>query len=140
MEGVLTDYRTAQALERELVLRDPRTLQLQSDLALTCQKVGDILRVQGHISEALSSYRECVGLGENLVTKDPTNSQWTSELALACYSAATTSFESPEKPNEEARTLLQRARDLLVKLQAQNSLSPTDQRHLQEIQATLSGL
>jgi len=107
---------------------------------VTCQKVGDVLRLQGHIPEALNSYRECVGLGENLVGKDPTNGEWASGLALACYSAATTLSQIAQEPNAEARTLLERGRDILVKLQTQSSLSPVDGHHLQEIQAALGGL
>ena len=137
MDEALTNYRTAQAIERELVRRDARTLELQSGLAVTCQKVGDILSAQGHVSEALNSYRECVGLCENLVGKDPTNGEWSSELALACYSAATTLAKVGQDPNTEGRTLLERGREILIKLQSQSALSPVDQRHLQEIQDAL---
>lgn len=137
LEGALTNYRTAQGLERELVRRDSRALELQSDLAVTCQKVGDVLRIQGQISDASNSYRECVELSENLVSKDPTNGEWASELALACYSAATTLPKVAQEPSAEARTLLKRGRDILMKLQTQSALSPVDLHHLQEIQAAL---
>jgi hypothetical protein len=36
LDDALTNYRTAQTLESELVRRDPRTLELQSDLLVTC--------------------------------------------------------------------------------------------------------
>ena len=107
---------------------------------MTCQKVGDLLRAQGNLSDALSSYRECLGLGENLVSKDPTNGEWASDLAFACYSAAITLSKTDPEPNPEARALLERGRDVLVKLQTQGTLPPIDQRHLQEIQAALAGL
>jgi serine/threonine protein kinase/tetratricopeptide (TPR) repeat protein len=139
LEGALTNYRTAQGLERELVQRDSRALELQSDLAVTCQNVGDVLRIQGQISDAFNSYRECVALSENLVSKDPTNGEWASELALACYSAATTLPKVAQEPNAEARTLLKRGRDILMKLQTQSALSPVDEQHLREIQAALGG-
>jgi serine/threonine protein kinase/tetratricopeptide (TPR) repeat protein len=139
MEGALTNYQTARALERKLVQRDSRTLELQSDLALTCQKVGEILFAQGRLREALESYREGVALSENLVSKDPTNGEWASQLSLACYSSATTLSKIAHEPNEEARTLLKRGRDILVKLQTQASLSSSDQHRLLEIQAALGG-
>jgi tetratricopeptide (TPR) repeat protein len=140
LDGALSNYRTAQGLEGELVRKDSTTLQFQSDLAVTCQKVGDLLRAQGNLSDALISYRECLGLGENLARKDPTNGEWASELAFACYSAAITLSKTDPEPNPEARALLERGRDVLVKLQTQSTLPPIDQRHLQEIQAALAGL
>jgi serine/threonine protein kinase/tetratricopeptide (TPR) repeat protein len=139
MGGALTNYRTAQGIERELVRRDSKTLQLQSDLAVTCQKVGDILSAQGRFPEAWDSYHECVVLCENLVGKDPTNSEWASELAFACYSVATTGYKIAREPSAEVRSLLERGRDILVKLQTQSALSPVDERHLQEIRAALGG-
>jgi eukaryotic-like serine/threonine-protein kinase len=140
LQEALSNYRTAQGLERELLKKDSTTLQFQSDLAVICQNLGDLLRAKDDAVDALSSYRECVGLGENLVRKDPTNGEWASELALACYSAAITLPKNGSQPNPETRALLERGRDLLVKLQTQSTLSPTDQRHLQEIQTALAGL
>ena len=102
--------------------------------------MGDLFRTKGTISDALSSYRECIGLGENLVSKDPTNGEWASDLALACYSAAITLPKNGLEPNPETRALLGRGRDILVKLQTQTTLSPIDQRHLQEIQAAIGSL
>jgi hypothetical protein len=87
----------------------------------------------------LDSYRECIALGENLVSRDPTNGEWARELAFAYYSAATTGHKIGEKPNAEGRALLERGRDILVKLQTQSVLSSVDERHLQEIQAALAG-
>jgi serine/threonine protein kinase/tetratricopeptide (TPR) repeat protein len=139
-EGALESYRTAQALERELIRRDSGKFELQSDLAVICQKVGDILYAEGSVSEALASYREGTSLGENLVKKDPTNSEWASELAFACYSAATTLAGINEEPKADVRALLERGRDILVQLQDQSTLSPVNQRHLEEIQAALNGL
>jgi eukaryotic-like serine/threonine-protein kinase len=138
LEGALINYRTAQAIERELVRRDPTTLELQSDLAVTCQKAGEILTAQAHVAEALNSYRECVALGETLVSKDPTNGEWASDLALGCYSAATALSEMVKEPTDESRTLLQRGRAILIKLQSQSPLSPIDEHRLQAIEAALA--
>jgi serine/threonine protein kinase/tetratricopeptide (TPR) repeat protein len=138
MKEALTNYLTAQQIQRELVRRDPR-MELNSDLTVTCQKVGDTLRATGNISDALTSFRECIALGENLINKDPSNGEWASELAFACYSAAITMSETGHEPNLESRMLLERGRDILLKLQTQSALSPIDQRHLQEIQTALEG-
>jgi serine/threonine protein kinase/tetratricopeptide (TPR) repeat protein len=138
--NALKNYRIAQALERELVQRDPQTLELRSDLALTCQKVGDVLSAQGHQSEALDSYRECIDLTGYLVAKDQTNGEWASELALACYSAATMLPGTDSQMKSEARSLLERGRDTLLKLQSRSALSPIDSDHLRLIQAALGGL
>ena len=140
MERALTNYRTAQVLERELIRRDSRTLELQSYLAVTCQKMGDTLSTQGHIEEALDNYRECVELSENLVNQDPANREWATQLAVAYYSAATTESKIDQQLNRDARTLLEKGRDILLKLRSQSSLSNADQHYLQEIQAALGGL
>jgi hypothetical protein len=137
LEGASKNCIRAQAIERELIRRDPKTLEFQSDLAMICQKLGDILRSEDHIPEALDSYRECVSLTDKLVKDDPSNSEWATEFASACYSAATTSSKVGEKPNDEQRKLLETARDILVKLKTQNKLPPIGQDHLDEIEAAL---
>jgi serine/threonine protein kinase/tetratricopeptide (TPR) repeat protein len=140
LAGALENYHEALAIEEKLVGQDPENMGFQSDLAIACQKVGGILKAQKDVAGALRSYREALTIGEKLVGQDPSNGEWAGELALACYSVATTLPLINNSSDLEIHLLLEKGRDVLMRLQKHSGLAPQDQRSLEDIQSALHSL
>jgi hypothetical protein len=46
-------------------------------------KVGDVLRAQGNLTEALKSYRDGLAIFERLANADPNNAGWQCDLIVS---------------------------------------------------------
>src|SRR6516225_796689 len=55
----------------------------QSDLASSYNLVGDVLRAQGKLAEALKAYRDSVAINERLAAADPSNAGWQRNLSVS---------------------------------------------------------
>jgi tetratricopeptide (TPR) repeat protein len=73
----------AHRLLAELATEKPGNITYQEALALAFQEVGDVLRAQGRLGEALQSFREGIAITERLTKADPTNEGWQRHLAIS---------------------------------------------------------
>ena len=84
-------------------------------------EVGEALKAQGDLSGALKSYRDSLGIREKLIKQDPDNAVWQRELAWIYWRTGSAWAELEPKSKNEARTMVEKARDILRQLK-----EPTD--------------
>ena len=61
---------------------DPKNAVWRADLSASHIKIGDALRHQGKLQEALTSYQEALALAKGLAQSDPTNNEWQRDVAV----------------------------------------------------------
>ena len=50
---------------------------------MSYSKVGDVLKAQGNLPEALKSYRDALAIADRLTRADPGNAEWQRDLSLS---------------------------------------------------------
>jgi tetratricopeptide (TPR) repeat protein len=65
--------------ELRLAKSDPRNADLQNDLSVSYNKVGDVQVAQSNLPAALTSYRASLAIRERLAKSDPGNAGWRRE-------------------------------------------------------------
>jgi tetratricopeptide (TPR) repeat protein len=83
--------------------------------------VGDVLKVQGNLAEALKSYRAALAISEGLAKTDPSNAEWQRDLSLTYGRVA--SILAGQGETEQALVEYQKARSIVAWLKEQ---SPDD--------------
>jgi tetratricopeptide (TPR) repeat protein len=73
----------AHRLLAELAAEKPDDITYQEALAIAFQEVGDVLRAQGRLGEALQFSREGIAIAERLTKADPGNEGWQRYLAIS---------------------------------------------------------
>jgi serine/threonine-protein kinase len=75
LEEARKQYETAHALARKLAEADPRSAQVQRDLSVSLERLGDVQRRQGESKAALASFQESLQICRRLVEADPRSAQ-----------------------------------------------------------------
>jgi tetratricopeptide (TPR) repeat protein len=57
--------------------------QWQRDLAISYEKVGNVLRAQDKLDEALTAYRDSLAIYERLAAADRSNTRWQRDLSIS---------------------------------------------------------
>ena len=57
LPAALTSYQASFAIRDRLAKSDPGNAEWQSELAVSYDKIGDVLMAQGNLPEALTSYQ-----------------------------------------------------------------------------------
>lgn len=83
LDSALTEYRTALAIAKRLVVAEPSNTIWERDLGITCMKVGDVLLVQGDLSGALREYQAGLASFKWLEASNPLNTEWQHDLAAS---------------------------------------------------------
>jgi eukaryotic-like serine/threonine-protein kinase len=133
-------YHSALAKMEKIAEQDPNNTENQENLSVICRKLGDLLKAQGQTSKALENYRRALAVGDKIVDRDYSNPELATELAVCCYSVAVMLPRTDDSAVVEARNLLQRARDMLLKVQQRGRLRTTAQHWLRDTQAALGSL
>jgi tetratricopeptide (TPR) repeat protein len=69
------------AIDRALAAADPENSQPRANLSASYRKIGDVLREQGHLTEALEYYKESLSIAEDrLSNSGPGNANWTVDV------------------------------------------------------------
>jgi len=68
---------------RRLALSDPTNTELQRDLGVSLNTVGDVYQAQGKLAEALVVFEESLTLFRRLALSDPTNTLWQNDLGVS---------------------------------------------------------
>ncbi|MFZ4809633.1 MAG: ATP-binding protein, partial [Hyphomicrobiaceae bacterium] len=66
-----------------LAQSDPSNAGWQRDLSESLDNIGDVLRAQGNLGEALASYRAGNAIFDRLAQSDPSNTDWQVDLAVS---------------------------------------------------------
>jgi hypothetical protein len=134
LAGALKSYRDGLAIAEKLAKQDPGNAGWQRDLFVSYNKVGD---VQGDLAGALKSYRDGLAIAEKLAKQDPGNAGWQADFAFSCWQTGTTLARSDPQSKKDARTMVEKGRDILRELKTRSGLIPQQQQWLDSIEADL---
>jgi len=98
LPGALRQYRASLEITQRLASAAPADAQLQRDLAVSHDKVGDVIFAQGDAAAALVEYRAARNLREALVAKDPDKAEWKVELAISHDKIGTVALTQGDAP------------------------------------------
>ena len=99
--------------------------QVQHNLSIDQDRIGDAQRAQGDLSAALKSYQASMEIRRKLAERDPGNAQWQTDLAFSCWKLS--QLDTPALPKAERRALLKRGLAVLERLQQRGRLTPDKQ-------------
>ena len=80
LAAALTSYQTSRSIAERL---DPGNAGRQRDLAVSQERIGDVLVAQGNLPEALKSFRDGLAIAERLAKTDPGNAGWQFDLGIS---------------------------------------------------------
>jgi serine/threonine protein kinase/tetratricopeptide (TPR) repeat protein len=81
--GALESYRSALETQRLLTIKEPKNSNWQRDLAISLEKIADVLTAQGKDDDGLENYRQSLAIRETIAAQEPGNSEWQGELAFS---------------------------------------------------------
>jgi hypothetical protein len=110
--------------------RTPGNAEWQSDLSDSNVAIGDVLKAQGHLDEALIAYREGLSIRMTLAAKYPENVLWQTNLAISLHKVVSAGGE-PEANLPEAIAILNR-------LEAAGTLWPEKKALIADIEDALA--
>ena len=83
LDAALEALRADLAIAERLAAADAGNTRWQRDLAVSYNKVGDVLKAQGKLDEALKAYRDGLAVVARLVAADPGNTEWQRDLSIS---------------------------------------------------------
>jgi tetratricopeptide (TPR) repeat protein len=124
--------RKGTAVFRALAEQKPDAMELQSNIGLSLEKVGEALRAGGDIKGSLTAYRESLEIARAIAAKDPGNNQWRIDLVLSLWRLAA----AGDQPRERLTDALK----ILKNLKLQAALSPEQEQWTAMIERDLTNL
>lgn len=76
-------YEERMRIAKKLADQDPDNLKLQRDIAVSHERIGDVLKDQDHLTEALQAYEERMRIATKLADRDPDNTEWQRDLSVS---------------------------------------------------------
>src|SRR6266567_878749 len=137
LAGALKSYRDSLAIREKLAKQDPRNAGWQRDLSVSYNKVGDVQSAQGDLAGALKSYRDSLAIFEKFAKQDPSNAGWQADLAFSYWRTGTRLARSDPQSKKDARTMVEKGRDILRELRTRSGLTRQQQQWLDSIEADL---
>jgi tetratricopeptide (TPR) repeat protein len=137
LAGALKSYRDGLAIREKLARQDPANAGWQRDLAVSHEKVGNVQAVQGDLAGALQSYRDGLAIAEKLARQDPANAGWQRDVAWVYWRTGSAWAKVDPKSKNEARSMVEKGRDILRQLKERTGLSADQQKWLDSIEADL---
>ncbi|MBS0150261.1 MAG: tetratricopeptide repeat protein, partial [Nitrospira sp.] len=119
LPAALTAYHEARAIREMLAARDRANTEWQQDLAVSHDRIGEVLVAQGDLPAALTAYHKALAIREMLAARDPDNAQWLTDVAVSC---AKLSALRDDKSVTARQDYLVRGRDILLKLKSDGHL------------------
>ena len=110
---------------------------MQRDLSVSYNKVGDVQSAQGDLAGALKSSRDSLAIFEKLAKQDPGNAGWQADLAFSYWRTGTRLARSDPQSKKDARTMVEKGRDILRELKTRIGLTRQQQQWLDSIEADL---
>src|SRR5207253_1324392 len=81
-DGALVAAKQSHDIFQAMRASQPENINLQLNLVLTDDKIGDVFKTQGKYDEVLRSYRDGLAIMKALTTKDPGNTDWQHNVLL----------------------------------------------------------
>ena len=79
----MQSYQSALAIRQALADQDPSNAEVQRDLSVSYNKIGNIEQRQGRLEEALQSYQSALAIAQALARQDPRNAQARRDLSIS---------------------------------------------------------
>jgi hypothetical protein len=79
----MAEYRKGLAIREKLAASDPANTQWQRDVAVTRDRIGDLLATAKRPQEALAEYRASLIITEKLAAADPGNTELQRDLSVS---------------------------------------------------------
>ena len=137
LAGALKSYRDSLAIREKLAKQDRGNAGWQRDLSVSYNKVGDVQSAQGDLAGALKSSRDSLAIFEKLAKRDPSNAGWQADLAFSYWRTGTRLARSDPQSKKDARTMVEKGRDILRELRTRSGLTRQQQQWLDSIEADL---
>jgi tetratricopeptide (TPR) repeat protein len=118
--------------------QDKSTAELQRDFSVGYEKVGDVLRAQGEVEEALKAFQQALHITQELAQQDPTNGEWLYLLGVNWQRIGRVRQDQNDLTG--AAKAYEQAKNTLVDLQKRGPLSSSQQQILDRIEKELSTL
>jgi tetratricopeptide (TPR) repeat protein len=142
----LAAYRDGLALASDIAKADPGSgagagpanAGWQRDLSVSQEKIGDVLRAQGNLAEALDAYQASLAIAERLAKADPANAGWQRDVALSLQ--RTGGLAAQQGRRAEAMAAYRRGHDIMRRLTALAPDHAAFQRDLAWFQARIAEL
>src|SRR5437867_1463533 len=117
----------------KLAKQEPANAGSQRDLSVSYNKVGDVQSAQGDPTGALKSYRDSLAIFEKFAKQDPGNAGWQADLAFSYWRTGTRLARSDAQSKKDARTMVEKRRDILRALKTRTGLTRQQQQWLDSI-------
>jgi hypothetical protein len=98
--------------------------------SVSYERIGDVLKAQGNLAEALKSFRDGLAIRERLAQSDPGNANWQFDLVVSHWKLAANGDDAPRRLAFIVATLR--------KLKAENRLTPEQERWLPKAEEQLA--
>jgi type II secretory pathway pseudopilin PulG len=115
---------------RALAAAAPNNDEIQSNVGLSLQRLGEALRANGDIKGGLGADRESLEIARALASKEPGNRQFRTDVVLALWRLASA--------GDEPRTRLTEALKVLQNLKLAAMLTPSQEEWITTIEDDLS--
>jgi hypothetical protein len=117
---------------RALAAAQPNNDEMQSNVELSLQKLGEALRASGDRSAALAADRESLDIARTLAGKEPGNKQFRTDVVLALWRLASA--------GDDPRARLTEAQKILNNLKLAAMLTPAQEEWIGMIASELANL
>ena len=115
---------------RALAAAEPNNDEIQSNVGLSLQRLGEALRASGDIKGGLAADRDSLEIARALAGKEPGNRQFRTDVVLALWRLASA--------GDEPRTRLTEALKILNNLKLAAMLTPAQEEWITAIEDDLS--
>jgi tetratricopeptide (TPR) repeat protein len=129
-----TAYKSMRDLIRMQLDRDPSNKNLERDLSVSFNKIGDLQNAEGKRTEALASYQAGLVIAKRLAELDKANTHWQTGLVVSFWKI------SGLVPAKEAAALLQQGLSVLQRLDTAGALRADQKGWQAMLQSRLDGL
>jgi len=135
LNGALESYSASVSVAEANV--KPGGVAVENTLSLSYQKLGHLQRKRNDLKGALQCYRQALKLSQKLGEQDPDNAAWQGELALVYALTGTMQLMVDPESEKEGRIMMEKARDILVRLKSGVGLTPGQEPLLKSIEEQL---
>ncbi len=134
-KNALLNYRASISIAEAIA--NSGNVAAQETLWLNYQKLANLQAREDDLRPALQSYRKSLALLQELSARNPANLTTQGDLALAYALSGTTQAMVDGESEDEAHVMLEKARDILRRLQESGDLTAQQQLLLQSVEQSL---
>jgi tetratricopeptide (TPR) repeat protein len=117
LSEALDAYQQSLKIRQVLAEQDKTNTGWQRDLAMSYDRIGEVLEAQGKLPEALDAYRDYFDISDMLASRDPSNATWQNGAAWSRYCIASVLLRFKDGDRNEARRLVAEGIEIMKRLE-----------------------